>query len=94
MKQYIILLISILVGSISVLAQEPTIRPNEDAATYFSKASIMDSTVFLVCNEKFVAADRTTQTKIVGYVMTNMAHASRAVIKSNDKCWFWYLYNN
>lgn len=93
MKRCIILLISIFVSSISVLAQQPTVRTNEEAATFFSKASIMDSTMFLVCNEKFAMADKAKQEEIIIYMLT-LSSSSRAIVECNGKCWLWLLYDN
>lgn len=93
MKRYIILLICFLVGSMSVLAQEPVVRTNEEAATFFSEASIMDSTLFLVGTEKFALADNSKQKEIIGY-MLSLSRTSRAVVKFNDRSWLWFRYDN
>lgn len=92
MKRHILLLISILIGALSVFASEPATSTNKEAATFFSKASMMDSTLILVGKEKYAVADKAVQTEMIKY-MLDLSNTNRAIVEYDGKSWFWYFFD-
>ena len=93
MKKFIILFIIMALGVIRALAVETDNRPAPDATEYFSKASVLDSTLVLVAKPEFTTVGQTRKEEIVS-TMLQLSGTRRAVVDSDGKSWLWYIYDN
>lgn len=88
----ILFLIAMFVAAQLAHAEDTPVRTNEEAAAFFSKANVLDSTLILVAKEKFTKSDSNVQTQILQY-MLDLSGTRRAVVESDSISSVWFPSN-
>ena len=73
-------------------ANEPKTRTSKEAAQYFSKAELLDSTLILHGKEKFLHAEHNVQREMITY-MFEFANARRVIVETDSISWLWFDYS-
>ncbi len=93
MKSHIIIPIVLLLGVLPVLAVESDADDNENAAAFFSQASVLDSTLILVGKPEFTAAAQSRKEMLVSR-MLDVSETKRAVVDAEGRSYLWFIYDN
>lgn len=70
-------------------ANEPSTRTNPEAAQYFSKAELLDSTLILQGKQKFLSAEYHVQQEMILY-MLDFSKARRVIVETDGVSWLWF----
>lgn len=64
----------------------------EEAAECFSKAGVLDSTLYLTANDQFVKADFEKKKELISYVL-KYSNSNRAIVESQNTTCLWLMNN-
>jgi len=79
-------------GSSTVLKAQSYKQTNKEAAEYFSKASVLDSTLTITAKDKYTQADADKKRALISY-MLDLTNANRAIVETDNSTWLWIDYN-
>lgn len=89
MKKIFFISLLVSLAMIQTLAAEPASGAIDDAGRYFSKASILDSTLILVGKPEFALAGVSKKKEIVSKMLV-FSKTTRAVVDSDGQSYLWY----
>lgn len=78
--------------AIAAKANEPTARTNQEAAKYFSKAELLESTLILQGKGNFFNAAPDVQREMISY-MLDFSKARRAIVETDSISWLWFRHS-